>query len=120
MQVIHEHTHIQRKTSFFPCYFNLTTSQSQGIWRIAHKMSFFGGKDPFDHPFFTQPFGGLFGGTHPFVDPFFTSNFGNNSGPRKQISIEELNPDDDGISDAKSLPKQNLSVKNSDESPSGI
>lgn len=83
-------------------------------------MSFFGGKDPFDHPFFTQPFGGLFGGTHPFVDPFFTSNFGNNSGPRKQISIEELNPDDDGISDAKSLPKQNLSVKNSDESPSGI
>ncbi|XP_057805703.1 uncharacterized protein LOC131020718 [Salvia miltiorrhiza] len=77
-------------------------------------MSFFGGKDPFDHPFFTQPFGGLFGGTNPFADPFFTSNFGRNSGPRKQISIEELNPDDAGGNDAKS----ELSVKNWSESPS--
>ncbi|KAL1540110.1 hypothetical protein AAHA92_24516 [Salvia divinorum] len=81
-------------------------------------MSFFGGKDPFDHPFFTQPFGGLLGGTSPFVDPFFTDNFGSNSGSRKQISIEELNPDDDGSSDSKSMPKQNLSVKNSNQSPS--
>ncbi|XP_042015932.1 uncharacterized protein LOC121763905 [Salvia splendens] len=58
--------------------------------------------------------------TRPFVDPFFTSNFGSISGPpgRKQISIEGLNPDDDGSGDAKSLPKQSLTVKNSNEYPS--
>ncbi|PIN25770.1 hypothetical protein CDL12_01482 [Handroanthus impetiginosus] len=83
---------------------------------------FFGGKDPFDHPFFTQPFGGLFGGKNPFDDPFFTSPFDNNSGPRRQITIEELNPGDDGGHDdswQKNKPSKELSVKNWDEYPTG-
>ncbi|KAK6140990.1 hypothetical protein DH2020_025257 [Rehmannia glutinosa] len=58
--------------------------------------NFFGGKDPFDHPFFTQPFGGLFGGKSPFDAPFFTNTFDDLSVSRKQITIEELNPEDDG------------------------
>ncbi|KAH6813127.1 hypothetical protein C2S51_022145 [Perilla frutescens var. frutescens] len=83
-------------------------------------MAFFGGKDPFDHPFFTQPFGGLFGGKNPFDDPFFTSNFGSDSGSRKQISIEELNPDYDGADDAKTMPKKELiPFKDSNEYSSG-
>lgn len=81
-------------------------------------MAFFGGKDPFEHPFFTQRFGGLFGGRNPFDDPFFTSNFGSHSVPRNQISIEELNPDGGDASDAKTMPKNGVSVKNSDEFPS--
>lgn len=82
---------------------------------------FFGGNDPFDHPFFTQPFGGLFGGRSPFDDPFFTSTFDNPSGSRKQITIEELNPDDDGGHDAlhNNMPSKELSVKNSNEYPTG-
>lgn len=85
-------------------------------------MAFFGGKDPFDHPFFTQNFGGLFGVKNPFDDPFFTSNFGSNfGGSRKQISIEELNTDDDdGGNNVKSKPNKELSLKDSDEYPSGI
>ncbi|KAI3449122.1 hypothetical protein Pfo_005787 [Paulownia fortunei] len=82
---------------------------------------FFGGKDPFDHPFFTQPFGGLFGGKSPFDDPFFTSTFDNHSGSRKQITIEELNPDDGGH-DAwqNNMPSKEVSVKSSNEYPAGI
>ncbi|KAF3613687.1 hypothetical protein T459_01470 [Capsicum annuum] len=47
----------------------------------------FGGKDPFDDPFFTEPFGGWFG----WNDPFYGQQ-----GSPKQISIEELNPEGDG------------------------
>lgn len=49
----------------------------------------FGGKDPFDDPFFTQPFGSFFGGS------LFDRPFGDQPGSNKQITIEELNPDDD-------------------------
>lgn len=84
-------------------------------------MAFFGGKDPFDHPFFTQNYGGLFGLKNPFDDPFFISNLDSNSGSRKQISIEELNTDDDdGVNEVKSRPNKELSLKDSDEYPSGI
>lgn len=84
-------------------------------------MAFFGGKDPFDHPFFTQNYGGSFGPKNPFDDPFFISNFDSNSGSRKQISIEELNTDDDdGVNEVKSRPNKELSLKDSDEYPSGI
>ncbi|KAL0347880.1 UNVERIFIED_CONTAM: hypothetical protein Scaly_1804000 [Sesamum calycinum] len=83
---------------------------------------FFGGKDPFDNPFFTQPFGGLFGGKSPFDDPFFARPFDDHSASRKQISIEELNPDDDGGYDAQqnNIPSKELSVKNSSEYPTGV
>lgn len=47
----------------------------------------FGGKSPFDDPFFTEPFGGWFGGNNWLDDQ------GNS---RKQITIEELNPEDVG------------------------
>lgn len=82
-------------------------------------MAFFGGQDPFDHPFFNQTFGSLFGVKNPFDDPFFTGNFGTNSGSRKQISIEELNDADGGGDDAKSKPSKELSLKDSNEYPSG-
>jgi myeloid leukemia factor 1 len=83
---------------------------------------FFGGKNPFDHPFFTQPFGGLFGGKSPFDDPFFTGKSDGHSGSRKQITIEELNPDDDGGHDVwqKNAPSKEVSVKEPDEYPSGF
>ncbi|KAG8363390.1 hypothetical protein BUALT_Bualt19G0017400 [Buddleja alternifolia] len=79
---------------------------------------FFGGKNPFDDPFFTQPFGVY----SPFDDPFFTHTFDNNAGSRKQITIEELNPDDDHDDDAwkkNNMPSKELSVKNSYEFPTG-
>lgn len=79
----------------------------------------FGGKDPFDDPFFTQPFGGLFGGRNPFDDPFFTSPFGHPSGPSKQITIEELNPDDDGGGVKSSDAGKELITKNPYENASG-
>lgn len=80
---------------------------------------FFGGKDPFDHPFFTQPFGGLFGGKSPFDDPFFTNQFDNPSGSRKQITIEEMNPYNDEAWQ-NNVPSKELSVKNSSEYPTGM
>lgn len=80
---------------------------------------FFGGNDPFDHPFFTQPFGGLFGGKSPFDDPFFTSQFDNPSGSRNQITIEEMNPDNDDAWQ-NNVPSKELSVKNSSEYPTGV
>lgn len=83
-------------------------------------MAFFGGKDPFDHPFFTQTFSGLFGAKNPFDDPFFTGGFGSNSGSRKQISIEELNPDDDVGNEVKNIPSKELSVRDSNEYTPGI
>lgn len=49
----------------------------------------FGGKDPFDDPFFTEPFGSFFGGS------LFDRPFGDQPVSNKQITIEELNPDDD-------------------------
>lgn len=84
--------------------------------------NFFGGKDPFDHPFFTHPFGDLFGGKSPFDDPFFGSTFDNRPGNRKQITIEELNPNDDDGYDAwqKSVPSKELSVKSPNEYSTGI
>lgn len=92
--------------------------------RLLRMAKFFGGKDPFDHPFFTQPFGGLFGGNNPFDDPFFTNQFGNRSGSgsRKQIKIEEMNPDDDGAHDAwqNNVPSKELSVNNWNEHPTGM
>ncbi|KAL4592806.1 hypothetical protein LXL04_005811 [Taraxacum kok-saghyz] len=44
--------------------------------------SLFGGRDPFDDPFFTRPFGGIFSGT-PFMDlnPFPSTLFGPRSNP---------------------------------------
>ncbi|XP_059651553.1 uncharacterized protein LOC132299111 isoform X2 [Cornus florida] len=60
-------------------------------------MSFFGGKDPFDDPFFTSPFGSIFGRKNLFDDPFFPHPFdGKSSSERqlKEIAIEELNSDD--------------------------
>ncbi|KAL6500088.1 hypothetical protein OROGR_027998 [Orobanche gracilis] len=87
---------------------------------------FFGGEGPLDHPFFTRPFGGLFGGKSPFDDTLFTCTFDspfstNHSGFRKQIAIEELNPKDDGASNAlqNSTPSKEVSVKNSNEYLSG-
>lgn len=50
----------------------------------------FGGKDPFDDPFFTRPFGGIFSGKNPFDDPFDYQ-----SGSKKEIFIEELGSEDD-------------------------
>ncbi|KAK6142916.1 hypothetical protein DH2020_023264 [Rehmannia glutinosa] len=83
--------------------------------------NFFGGKGPFDHPFLTQPFGGLFGGKSPFDAPFFTNTFDDLSVSRKQITIEELNPEDDGGHNAlqDNKPSKKVSVKNSNEYPTG-
>ncbi|CAA0806057.1 Unknown protein [Striga hermonthica] len=93
--------------------------------------NFFGGKDPFDHPFFSQPFGGIFGGKSPFDDPFFSGAFDSpfSSGPfgdrtssRKQIKIEELNPENEGGYDSsvpKDMPSKEVSLKNMNEYPTG-
>ncbi|GFP95008.1 hypothetical protein PHJA_001645200 [Phtheirospermum japonicum] len=90
--------------------------------------SFFGGKDPFDHLFSTQPFGGLFGGKGPFDDftgafdnPFFNSPFDNHSGSRKQITIEELSPENDGGHNAlqSNVPSKEVSVESSNDYPTG-
>ncbi|XP_073157140.1 uncharacterized protein [Henckelia pumila] len=82
----------------------------------------FGGKDPFDHPFFTQPFGGLFGGRSPFDDPFFTRPFDVHAGSRKQITIEELNPHDQDGSEAMQNhnARDKLSVRDPDEFQTGF
>lgn len=74
---------------------------------FANFPSIFGARDPFDDPFFTQPFRG-FGGLDPFDDPFqplgsiVDSGSSNgsrvnasNSGPTKGLLIEELNSDDE-------------------------
>lgn len=81
----------------------------------------FGGKDPFDHPFFTQPFGSLFGGNNPFDDPFFTRPFDLQPGSR-QITIEELNPDSDSGNgfQNKDMSNKELVVKNPTDHESGI
>lgn len=64
----------------------------------------FGGKDPFDDPFFTEPFGGWFGWSDPFDGL---------QGSREQITIEELNPEGDGgQAHENSEPRKDLVVKN--------
>lgn len=64
----------------------------------------FGGKDPFDDPFFSEPFGGLFGWNDPY---------NGHQGSRKQITIEELNPEGDGDhAQESSEPRKDLVVKN--------
>lgn len=61
----------------------------------------FGGKNPFDDPFFTEPFGGW---NYPFDGQPDT---------RKQITIEELNPEDDGgQAQENAEPRKDLVVKN--------
>lgn len=60
----------------------------------AHMSSLFGGRDPFDDPFFTRPFGSMFGpgafGTDaPSVDVHQTDR-------ERGVLIEELNSDDGG------------------------
>ncbi|KAL3829571.1 hypothetical protein ACJIZ3_018373 [Penstemon smallii] len=80
--------------------------------------NFFGGKDPFDHPFFSHPFGGK--------SPFFTRLFDDNrpDASRKQITIEELNPNGDDDSSnvvwQKNKPNKELSFKDSNEFPTGV
>ncbi|XP_075510853.1 uncharacterized protein LOC142546815 isoform X1 [Primulina tabacum] len=83
---------------------------------------FFGGKDPFDHPFFAQPFGGLFGARSPFDDPFFTRPFDVHTDSRKQIAIEELSPDDQDGNNAtqNQMDSEELSVWNPNEFQTGI
>ncbi|XP_071718005.1 uncharacterized protein [Rutidosis leptorrhynchoides] len=49
----------------------------------------------------------LFGGKDPFDDPFFTDPFGSHFGPRKEITIEELDNDGQG-----SVPNTEVAVKN--------
>lgn len=76
----------------------------------------FGGKDPFDDPFFTQPFGSFFGGS------LFDRPFGDQPGSNKQITIEELNPDDDSAKTSdggKELIVQNHKKKASDSGRNG-
>ncbi|KAL2536511.1 Calcium-binding EF-hand family protein [Forsythia ovata] len=81
----------------------------------------FGGKDPFDHPFFTQPFGGLFGGKDLFDDPFFTRPFDRQPGSARQITIQELNPDSDSENGVQSKDVSNKEqvVKNPTDYASG-
>lgn len=69
--------------------------------------NFFGGRDPFDDPFFTQPFGGMFQSNNlfgPSMDPFAgmrrPSGFiENHQPPEPRISrgpvIEEIDSDDE-------------------------
>lgn len=74
---------------------------------FANFTGLFGARDPFDDPFFTQPFRG-FGGQDAFDDPLqplgsvFDSGPNNvsrvdasNSGSTKGLLIEELNSDDE-------------------------
>ncbi|EPS73356.1 hypothetical protein M569_01405 [Genlisea aurea] len=83
--------------------------------------SLFGGRDPFDHAFFTQPFGGLFGGRSLFDDSFFSSSSGNQSGSSRQITIEELNPDGVGSNDVSrgNVPGKELSVNDQNTNTRG-
>lgn len=63
----------------------------------------FGGKNPFDDPFFTEPFG-------VWNDPF-----DGQQGARKQITFEELNPQGDGDggqAQENSEPRKDLVVNN--------
>lgn len=66
--------------------------------------NFFGGRDPFDDPFFTRPFGGMFESSFfaPTGSPFpdmHPSGFLENQAPEPRKSrgpiIEELNSDDE-------------------------
>ncbi|KAI3409665.1 uncharacterized protein J3R85_019059 [Psidium guajava] len=72
--------------------------------------SFFGGRDPFDDPFFTQPFGGLFDSSmfRPIASPFMNMHPFMNMDPSTLIEqrppeprisrgpiIEEMNSDDE-------------------------
>ncbi|XP_051130129.1 uncharacterized protein LOC127250744 isoform X2 [Andrographis paniculata] len=77
--------------------------------------------DPFFQPFFTESFGSFFGGKSPFDDPFFTEEIANRSGPRRQITIEELNPGSDGDHDSwkSTMPSKDLSVGDSSKYSSG-
>lgn len=52
----------------------------------------FGGRDPFDDPFFSRPFGGMFGPSAASRD---TPQIGGGSG----IIVEEFNSDDEGEED---------------------
>lgn len=73
--------------------------------------TFLGGRDPFDDPFFTRPFGGMFESNFfgPTGNPFVgahTSGFLEQQPPQRNISrgpiIEELNSDDEKeVSDGK-------------------
>lgn len=76
--------------------------------------SFFGGRDPFDDPFFAQPFGGMFqpslfgprGG--PFMDSLGTG-FLEQQAPQPNTRgpiIEELNSDDEKEEEKKANPKK--------------
>ncbi|XP_019153646.1 PREDICTED: uncharacterized protein LOC109150194 isoform X1 [Ipomoea nil] len=61
----------------------------------------FGGKSPFDDPFFTEPFGG-----NKWLDDYEGSS-------RKQITIEELSPEDGGDhAQNNEEPSKELVVKN--------
>lgn len=71
----------------------------------------FGGKDPFDDPFFTQPFSSFFGGR------LFDRPFGDQPGSSKQITIEELNPDDDSAKTSDG--GKDLVVRNPEKNASG-
>lgn len=75
----------------------------------------FGGKNPFDDPFFAQPFGGFFG-ANPFDRPFFAHPFDDSS--RRQITIEEIDTDGDDIK--TSGPGKEIIVDNSVKDTHGI
>lgn len=72
--------------------------------------SFFGGRDPFDDPFFTQPFGGMMGPNFfgsmpsPFMDMHpvgFIENHPQQPKRSRGPIIEELNSDDEQEADQR-------------------
>lgn len=85
---------------------------------VSTMSKLFGGKDPFDDPFFTRPFGGIFSGKNPFDDPFFTNPFDYQSGSKKEIYIEELGSEDD--TQKRSEPSKELVVKNPNNETNGM
>ena len=59
--------------------------------------SLFGGRDPFDDPFFNRPIGSMFESS--IFGPSSVSNDTPESGRANKISVEELNSDDEGWQD---------------------
>lgn len=60
---------------------------------------FFGGKDPFEDPFFSEPFESLFDWKNQFV-------FDEQPSSKKQITIEEMNPDSGDTDHAQETTEQ--------------
>ncbi|GAA0172351.1 hypothetical protein LIER_26195 [Lithospermum erythrorhizon] len=91
--------------------FLLIESDVSAVFRKMAKL--FGGKDPFEDPFFSEPFERLFD---------WKNEFDGQPSSRKQITIDEINPDGDdthhaqeATDESKQLVKKNPKKKSTNQ-----